>query len=68
MKNVLETLKNDLLFDIESNVRSKLNTIVEELKIGKTDFLQKMSYFVCGDQTTMKIYEIESYLINKELL
>ena len=60
-------MNSDLLFDIESNVRSKLNAIVEELKIGKTDSLQKMSYIVCGDPTKMKAYEIESYLINDEL-
>ncbi len=67
MNNVLNTLQSDLLFDIESNVRSKLNAIVKELKIGKTDSLQKMSYIICGDPTTMKVYEIESYLINDEL-
>ncbi len=67
MNNVLNTLQSDLLFDIESNVRSKLNIIVKELKIGKTDSLQKMSYSICGDPTTMKVYEIESYLINDEL-
>ena len=67
MNNVLNALQKDLLFDIESNVRSKLNTIVKELKIGKTDSLQKMSYFICGDPTSMKVYEIESYLINEEL-
>ena len=67
MNNVLSTLQRDLLFEIESNVRSKLNTIVEELKIGKTDFLQTMSYFICGDPSAMKVYEIESHLINEEL-
>lgn len=56
MSNVLNALQRDLLFDIESHVRCKLNTIVKELKIGKTASLQKMSYCICGDPTSIKVW------------
>ena len=48
-------------------LESASGSLVKELNIGKTASLQKMSYSICGDPTSMKVYEIESYLISEEL-
>lgn len=56
-----------IIDDIEFNVSSKIEQIISELVDGRTDFLKKMSYIVCGDPTDMKVYEIESFLLKDEL-
>ena len=68
INKVLNCSTDEIIENIEFNISTKIELIVSELLEGRIDTLKdEASYIVCGDPSPMKVYEIESSLLKKEL-
>lgn len=67
LENIFNGSPQNILDNIEFDVSTQIENIIDELRNGKTDSLEKMSYIICGDPTDMKVYEIESFLLKEAI-
>ena len=67
LKLISEELNIETMQDLEYKVSSIVIGIIDELEQGKNNLLNTLEYFICGDPTPMKLYELKSVLLQKAL-
>lgn len=58
---------NEIVPEVETNISKAVGFIIAQLSEGNSSGLERANYVMCGDSTSMKVYELESFFLRKEL-